>query len=93
MMGFHSGQMSSLNLNIPWERSLKSVMHCVCGYSSKYGNKIGTSLKLLGIILLKYLWKKVKFNFFVLFFLNSQGNKIGTLLGTILQKHLSKMQS
>lgn len=41
MMGFHSGQMTSLNLNIPWERPMKEPMHCLCGFASRYGNKIG----------------------------------------------------
>ncbi|KAL5019960.1 hypothetical protein ScPMuIL_002852 [Solemya velum] len=44
MMGFHSGQMSSLNLNIPWERAMAAPMYCLCGYGSKYGNKIATHL-------------------------------------------------
>jgi len=43
MMGFHSGQMSSLNLNIPWERRMESPMYCLCGFSSRYGNRIGKS--------------------------------------------------
>lgn len=41
MMGFHSGQMSSLNLNIPWERKMKCHLYCLCGYGSRYGNNIG----------------------------------------------------
>ncbi|XP_045183283.2 uncharacterized protein LOC123541760 isoform X2 [Mercenaria mercenaria] len=44
MMGFHSGQMSSLNLNIPWERPMKEIMYCACGFNSKYGNKIANHL-------------------------------------------------
>ncbi|XP_062583984.1 uncharacterized protein LOC134245743 isoform X2 [Saccostrea cucullata] len=44
MMGFHSGQMSSLNLNIPWERPMKEPMHCLCGFVSRYGNKIANHL-------------------------------------------------
>ncbi|XP_060573092.1 uncharacterized protein LOC132731011 [Ruditapes philippinarum] len=48
MMGFHSGQMSSLNLNIPWERPMKEIMFCACGFSSKYGNKIANHLVYCG---------------------------------------------
>ncbi|KAK3590874.1 hypothetical protein CHS0354_033802 [Potamilus streckersoni] len=44
MMGFHSRQMWSLNLNIPWERPMTEKMHCLCGYTSKYGNKIANHL-------------------------------------------------
>nr|XP_022311754.1 uncharacterized protein LOC111116988 isoform X1 [Crassostrea virginica] len=44
MMGFHSGQMTSLNLNIPWERPMKEPMHCLCGFTSRYGNKIANHL-------------------------------------------------
>ncbi|XP_065943924.1 uncharacterized protein [Magallana gigas] len=44
MMGFHSGQMTSLNLNIPWERPMKEHMHCLCGFASRYGNKIANHL-------------------------------------------------
>ncbi|XP_063438123.1 uncharacterized protein LOC134719102 isoform X2 [Mytilus trossulus] len=44
MMGFHSGQMSSLNLNIPWERRMPKPMYCLCGFSSRYGNKIANHL-------------------------------------------------
>ncbi|KAL3885550.1 hypothetical protein ACJMK2_025601 [Sinanodonta woodiana] len=44
MMGFHSRQMWSLNLNIPWERPMAEKMHCLCGYTSKYGNKIANHL-------------------------------------------------
>ncbi|XP_056001961.1 uncharacterized protein LOC125661824 isoform X2 [Ostrea edulis] len=44
MMGFHSGQMTSLNLNIPWERPMKEPMHCLCGFGSRYGNKIANHL-------------------------------------------------
>uniref|UniRef100_K1R6V0 Pogo transposable element with ZNF domain n=1 Tax=Magallana gigas TaxID=29159 RepID=K1R6V0_MAGGI len=44
MMGFHSGQMTSLNLNIPWERPMKEPMHCLCGFASRYGNKIANHL-------------------------------------------------
>ena len=45
MMGFHSGQMSSLNLNIPWERPMSRPMYCLCGFTSKYGNKIGECIR------------------------------------------------
>ncbi|KAK3096156.1 hypothetical protein FSP39_023825 [Pinctada imbricata] len=44
MMGFHSGQMSSLNLNIPWERPMPTTMYCLCGFGSRYGNKIANHL-------------------------------------------------
>ncbi|XP_060076236.1 uncharacterized protein LOC132555873 isoform X2 [Ylistrum balloti] len=44
MMGFHSCQVSSLNLNIPWERRMESPMYCLCGFGSRYGNKIANHL-------------------------------------------------
>ncbi|WAR11198.1 POGZ-like protein [Mya arenaria] len=44
MMGFHSGQMSSLNLNIPWERQAQFPLFCACGYTSKFGNKLANHM-------------------------------------------------
>ncbi|XP_067653463.1 uncharacterized protein [Haliotis asinina] len=44
MMGFHSGQITSLSLNIPWERSLPAPMYCLCGFGSRYGNTIANHL-------------------------------------------------
>ncbi|XP_046331921.2 uncharacterized protein LOC124115131 isoform X3 [Haliotis rufescens] len=44
MMGFHSGQITSLSLNIPWERSLPGPMYCLCGFGSRYGNTIANHL-------------------------------------------------
>ncbi|XP_069102782.1 uncharacterized protein [Argopecten irradians] len=44
MMGFHSCQVSSLNLNIPWEHRMESPMYCLCGFGSRYGNKIANHL-------------------------------------------------
>ncbi|XP_052265776.1 uncharacterized protein LOC127868179 isoform X2 [Dreissena polymorpha] len=44
MLGFHSGQMSSLNLNIPWERPAQQALYCACGFSTRYGNKLANHL-------------------------------------------------
>lgn len=44
MMGFHSGQVSSLSTTVPWERLMDAPLHCLCGFSSKYGNKIANHL-------------------------------------------------
>nr|KAG5707253.1 hypothetical protein BaRGS_000027 [Batillaria attramentaria] len=44
MMGFHSGQVSSLSTNVPWERPMPAPLFCLCGFSSKFGNKIANHL-------------------------------------------------
>ncbi|ESO89716.1 hypothetical protein LOTGIDRAFT_164736 [Lottia gigantea] len=44
MMGFHSGKMTTLSLNIPQEKPMEHVMYCMCGYASLYGNKIANHM-------------------------------------------------
>ncbi|XP_050397060.1 zinc finger protein 280D isoform X1 [Patella vulgata] len=44
MMGFHSGQMTALSLNVPKERPMEHVMYCMCGYASIYGNNIANHM-------------------------------------------------
>ena len=41
MMGFHSGQASALSHSVPWERPMALPLYCLCGFSSKFGNRIG----------------------------------------------------
>ena len=41
MMGFHSGQVSALSQSVPWERPMAAPLYCLCGFSSKWGNRIG----------------------------------------------------
>ncbi|KAK7095642.1 filaggrin-like isoform X2 [Littorina saxatilis] len=44
MMGFHSGQLTSLAGSTPWERPMAAPLYCACGFSSKLANRIATHL-------------------------------------------------
>ncbi|XP_076438866.1 uncharacterized protein LOC143277838 isoform X2 [Babylonia areolata] len=44
MMGFHSGQVSALSQSVPVERSLTHPLYCLCGFVTKFGNKLANHL-------------------------------------------------
>ncbi|CAE1280535.1 POGZ [Acanthosepion pharaonis] len=44
MMGFHSGRLTNVSINIPTEKPMEEPMYCLCGFGSSFGNRIANHM-------------------------------------------------
>lgn len=49
MMGFHSGRLTNVSINIPTEKPMEEPMYCLCGFGSSFGNRIGKMVFFLSL--------------------------------------------